>query len=91
MKVMKSLFLALALTIIGYAAVEAGAQDLIGEVAEPAPRRICCNFQVDCPVTHTCTPIEPKCSATKPHICVKNPTPTPTPVVVGVEPGETVP
>lgn len=90
MKVMKSLFLALALTIIGYSAVEAGAQDLIGEVtAEPAERRICCTFQVDCPVTHTCTPIEPKCSATKPHICVKNPTPTPTPVVVGDTSGDT--
>jgi len=80
MKVMKSLFLALALSIISYSAIAAGAQDLI--VAEPAPRRICCTFQVDCPATHTCTPIEPKCSATKPHICVLNPTPTPTPVVV---------
>ena len=89
MKIMKSVFLALALSIMGYSAIEAGAQDLIGD-ATAVERRICCTFQVDCPVTHTCTPIEPKCSATKPHICVKNPTPTPTPVVVA-DAGDTAP
>lgn len=73
MKVLKSLFLAFTLTILGYSAVQAGAVETLSEETAVAARR-CCTFQVDCLSTQTCTPIEPNCSADKIHICVKNKT-----------------
>jgi hypothetical protein len=87
MKVLKSLFLALALTILGYSAVEAGAQDLIADDTVAVARK-CCNYQADCPADHTCKTISPTCSANLPNICVKN-TVTATPIGGGLVPEET--
>ena len=68
MKVLlKTLFLAFALTILGYSAIEAGAPWMF-----TAHARTCCSYQVDCPETATCKTIYPACSETKAHICVDN-------------------
>lgn len=65
MKVLfKTLFLALALTILGYSAMEAGAPWMFS-----AHARTCCTYQVDCAESETCKSIYPECSATNPHIC----------------------
>lgn len=74
MKVVKSLFLAFTLTILGYSAVQAGAVDSLTEEETALAARRCCTFQVDCLSNQTCTPIDPHCSADKIHICVKNKT-----------------
>jgi hypothetical protein len=79
MKVIKSLFLVLALSVLGYSAVEAGAQDLIADDDSAATARKCCQYQADCPADSTCKSIYPECSKNLPHICVKN---TATTVVV---------
>lgn len=68
MKVLlKTLFLALTLTILGYSAVEAGAPWML-----TAQARTCCTYQVDCAESATCKTIFPNCSESKPHICVDN-------------------
>ena len=68
MKVLfKTLFFALALTILGYSAIEAGAPWMFS-----AQARTCCTYQTDCATTQTCKTIYPKCSAEKEHICVDN-------------------
>lgn len=71
MKILKSLFLAFTLTILGYSAVQAGAVDTVSEEDTFAAARRCCTFQVDCLSSQTCTPITPHCSADKIHICKK--------------------
>lgn len=68
MKVLfKTLFLALALTILGYSAMEAGAPWMF-----TAQARTCCTYQVDCAESATCKTIYPTCSESKPHICEDN-------------------
>lgn len=68
MKVLvKSFFLVLALTILGYSAMEAGAPLMF-----TAQARTCCSFQVDCTDAQTCKTIFPYCSEQKNHICVDN-------------------
>lgn len=65
MKVLfKSIFLALAVTIISYSAIEAGAPWMFS-----AHARTCCTYQIDCAESETCKEIEPDCSETNPHIC----------------------
>jgi hypothetical protein len=68
MKVLlKSFFLVLALTILGYSAIEAGAPWMF-----TAQARTCCKYQVDCAESATCKTIYSECSEQKPHICVDN-------------------
>lgn len=68
MKVLlKTLLLALALTILGYSAIEAGAPSMF-----TAQARTCCAYQVDCSESQTCKTIFPTCSEQKSHICVDN-------------------
>ena len=68
MKVLfKTLSLALALTILGYSAMEAGAPWMFTAYA-----RTCCTYQVDCAETETCKTIYPECSSQNPHICKKD-------------------
>jgi len=68
MKVLfNTLFLVLALTILGYSAMEAGAPWMF-----TAQARTCCTYQVDCSETETCKTIFPNCSAQNPHICQGN-------------------
>jgi hypothetical protein len=66
MKAVKSLFLILALSILGYSAAQAGINDEIGGGEEG---RTCCQYQVDCPESQTCEFIFPYCSADKSYIC----------------------
>lgn len=69
MKVLlKSLFVALTVTILSYTAVQAGARDAL--VAVPIARQ-CCQYQVDCPEDQECKFIFPSCSADKEYICKK--------------------
>lgn len=63
----KTLFLGLALTILGYSAIEAGAPSMFSVYA-----RTCCTYQVDCAETETCKTIYPECSSQNPHICKKD-------------------
>jgi hypothetical protein len=72
MKVLlKSLFLALTLSIIAFSALAAGATDLIADETVALTRR-CCTFQTDCLDNQTCVTISPACSADKANICQKN-------------------
>jgi hypothetical protein len=65
MKVLlKTLFLALTLTILGYSAMEAGAPWMFTAYAHT-----CCNYQVDCPASQNCKDVFPDCSANIPHEC----------------------
>ena len=64
---LKSLFLALTLSILSYAAFAADAQSAL--TAEPIAARTCCEFQVDCAENQTCEFIFPYCSADKHYIC----------------------
>ena len=61
----KTLFLAVALTILGYSAMEAGAPWMFTVQAHT-----CCTYQVDCAASLKCTRIDPACSANKPHECL---------------------
>ena len=61
---LKTLFLAVALTILGYSAMEAGAPWMF-----TAQARTCCTYQVDCANSLTCTEMNPACSANLPHEC----------------------
>lgn len=66
MKVLKSFFLILALSILSYSAVQAGVSD---EIGEGEAGRTCCQYQVDCAENETCEFIFPYCSADKSYIC----------------------
>lgn len=67
MKAVKSLFLILALSILGYSAVQAGVNDEM--LADGDAGRTCCQYQVDCPENQTCEFIFPYCSESKSYIC----------------------
>ena len=72
MKVLlKSLFLALTLSIISFAAIAADATDVVVDDDTIALARRCCTFQVDCLDNQECVTISPACSADKANICQK--------------------
>lgn len=72
MKVLlKSLFLALALSIISLSAIASDAVDVEINDDTVAIARRCCTFQVDCLSSQECVTISPACSADKANICKK--------------------
>lgn len=73
MKVLlKSLFLAITLSIIAFSALASDGVSIEDDTVALARR--CCTFQVDCLSTQTCVTISPACSADKANICQKNKT-----------------
>lgn len=66
---LSSFFFVLALAILAYSAVEAGAPMMFTSRADG---RTCCKYQVDCAETQTCTTVYPECAEAKPHICKDN-------------------
>jgi hypothetical protein len=67
--VLSSLFFVLALAILVYSAMEAGAPRMFTSLAEG---RTCCSYQVDCAETQTCVTISPACSKDQAYICKDN-------------------
>jgi len=63
---LKSLFFVLAVSILSYSAVEAGAPWIFTATAEG---RVCCTYQMDCPEAKVCKDISIDCSEQQPHIC----------------------
>lgn len=63
---LRTVFLALTLSILSYSAVVTDAQD---DIIVDGGGRTCCTYQVDCAENKRCNYIFPYCSQDKNYIC----------------------